>query len=68
MAGIALRHNSKAELFIVMTSVQDDAIPTDMNSVYAHLILSGWRIAKQETGIRIIYVTQIGFNGHLPAA
>ncbi|EPB86548.1 hypothetical protein HMPREF1544_06622 [Mucor circinelloides 1006PhL] len=51
MAGITLHHNSKAELFIVMTSVQDDAIPTVMNSVYAHLILSGWRVTKQETGL-----------------
>lgn len=68
MAGIAVREISNAESFVAMISVVDDATSNDVYSVRVHLILSGWRIIQTETGIRIIYITQIDLNGHLPDA
>jgi len=66
MASIALREVSNTELFVVMTSVVDGAIPNEIHNVHAHLDLSGWRIIRMKTGICIVYITQIDLNGHLP--
>lgn len=68
IAGTSLREISDKECCVVMASVHDDSIPEVSGCVRANLIVSGWKITKTDTGIHIIYITQIDLAGYIPTA
>ncbi|KAI9472316.1 MAG: hypothetical protein EXX96DRAFT_583616 [Benjaminiella poitrasii] len=68
MSATSLRVMSADECYVVMTSVEDEAIPEVSGCVRANLILSGWKIVKKETGVALTYITQIDLAGSIPTA
>lgn len=51
-----------------MASVEDAAVPPVSGNVRANLIISGWKITKTDTGIDLIYITQVDLAGSIPTA
>ncbi|KAI8389333.1 hypothetical protein BD560DRAFT_381326 [Blakeslea trispora] len=68
LCATSYREISEDECYIVMVSVEDDAVPPISGCVRANLILSGWKIAKTEAGIAITYITQVDLAGSIPSA
>ncbi|KAI7901622.1 uncharacterized protein BX663DRAFT_543971 [Cokeromyces recurvatus] len=68
MSATSLREMSDDECYVVMTSVEDEAIPPVSNCVRSNLLISGWKIIKTEAGIAITYITQIDLAGSIPTA
>lgn len=59
---VCVREIEKDVCYIAMSSIEDSRIHVK-ESLRAHLIVSGWRIQKTETGLDVIYITQIDLKG-----
>ncbi|KAI9269621.1 hypothetical protein EDC94DRAFT_599423 [Helicostylum pulchrum] len=68
MCATSLRQITEDECYVVMASVEDAAVPPVSGNVRANLIISGWKITKTDTGIDLIYITQVDLAGSIPTA
>jgi hypothetical protein len=58
-----LREISDNECYVVMASVDSPIVPPVSYYIRTNLIISGWRILKTDTGINLIWITQIDLTG-----
>ncbi|KAG0169500.1 hypothetical protein DFQ28_002293 [Apophysomyces sp. BC1034] len=67
LAITSVRETDEDVIYLSMVSVQDDQIPPKSGYVRGNLMLSGWKIWKQDQGLGVIFVNQIDLAGSLPS-